>query len=117
MASTTPDTDQIVTISVRLIERDRADALAEELGVTRSRLLRAALIAAADADPDSARRWLERVPASRRGVEWRARLLDVLPVDGLGLTLDEITLATAAAQQRWRPALDGLVADGLVARS
>ena len=117
MAHVTSNPDQIVTITVRLAERERADALAAELGVTRSKLLRAALIAAADADPELARSWLERVPASRRGIEWRARLLAVLPMDGPGLILDEIIVATVAGQARWRPALDGLVADGLVARS
>ena len=115
MAHVTSNPDQIVTITVRLAERERADALAAELGVTRSKLLRAALIAAADADPELARSWLERVPASRRGIEWRARLLAVLPMDGPGLILDEIIVATVAGQARWRPALDGLVADGLVA--
>jgi DNA-binding MarR family transcriptional regulator len=107
------DPRTITTVSIPVSELERVDRLAAALGVSRNRLVRAALLMAAYERPEKMRAWLGRLP---RPHDWRERLLDVLAADSWR-TLDELAAAVRARRSSFTAALDGLVEEGHVVRS
>lgn len=56
-------------------------------------------------------------PAGASAVDWTAKLLEVLPSDGPGVTHNEIEQATDTDKRKWHSALHDLVVDGSVIRA
>ena len=112
--SAVPGSDQdprvITSVSMPRSELEQLDALAAEHGVSRNRLVRAALRMAAHGQEWRLRAHLASLPRSR---DVRERVLDSLTAE-VWLTQEELAAALRMRPENFRAALGALTAEHLV---